>query len=182
MLRMIPVSQKQLAGVCETTYRADYQGVEMKLELKRISLWATIKISFLINLVFGFVVGCFYALLLLMISSMPSAAFRDSEFDQLSSMFGVLAIFVPFFVAFFAAIINTIFAFILVVVYNFSARTMGGLELDFASIIESTASLAPIAPVPAPIPTTPPAPQPEPPSTQPPDDQTPTEPSQDYRP
>lgn len=153
----------------------------MKLELKRISLWATIKISFLVNLVFGFILGCFYALLLVMISSMPSAAFRDSEFDQLSGMFGVLAIFVPFFFAFFAAIVNTLFAFILVVVYNFSARTMGGLELDFASIIESTATLAPITAVPAPIPATPPTPQPEPTTPQTPDDQTPTEPSQDYR-
>lgn len=173
--------QKQLAGIAETTYRAVYQGVEMKLELKRISLWATIKISFLVNLVLGFVVGCFYALLLVMISSIPSAAFRDSEFDQLSGMFGVLAIFVPFFFAFFAAIFNTIFAFILVVVYNFAARTMGGLELDFNSIIESTATLAPIAAVPAPIPTTPIALPPVPSPAHSPDDQTPTEPPQDYR-
>ncbi len=153
----------------------------MKLELKRISLWTTIKISFVVNLVLGFVLGCFYAFLLVAISSMPSAAFRDSELEQFSGMFGAVALFVPFFFAFMMAIVNTILAFIMVVVYNFSARMMGGLELEFAKVDEPVPTLAPIVTVPPAAPPAPPVPNHDTPLRDLPDEQRPTEPPQDYR-
>ncbi len=153
----------------------------MKLELKRISLWATIKISFVVNLVLGFVLGCFYAFLLVAISSLPSAAFRSSELEQFSGMFGVVALFVPFFFAFMAAIFNTILAFILVVVYNFSARMMGGLELEFIRIDEPGTQLAPAITVPPIPPSAPPAPFQDTPLQNSSGEQRPPEPPQDYR-
>lgn len=152
----------------------------MKLELKRISLWATIKISFIINLVLGFIVGCFYALMLVAISAMPSA-FQNNEFEQFSGVFGAVALLMPFFFAFMMAIVNTILAFIMVVVYNFSARMMGGLELEFAKVDEPGTTLAPIVTVPPVPPPAPPVPNSDTPLRGSSEEQRPTEPPQDYR-
>lgn len=152
----------------------------MKLELKRISIWATIKISFVINLVFGFILGCFYALLFAAMSMLPTSAFQNGELDRISGAFGVLALFIPFFVAFTAAILNTILAFILVIVYNFSARLMGGLELEFAKIDDQGPALAPVVTVPAVTPTAPVQPPPTP-SPHSPYDRPPTAPPEDYQ-
>ncbi len=153
----------------------------MKLELKRISIWPTIKISFVLNLVFGFVVGCFYALFFAAIAMLPSAAFRESEMSQLSGAFGAIALFLPFIFAFFAAIVNTILAFVAVVVYNFAARTMGGMELEFAKIDDPLATRSPNVVVPPPIPPVPPAPETPPQAPYSPYSQKPAEPPQDFQ-
>lgn len=150
----------------------------MKLELKRISLWSTVKMSFVLNLVFGFVVGCFYALLLAAILAIPSSAFREAETDSLRNLGGVFLLFLPFFVAFFLAILNTIFAFIMVVVYNFIGRTMGGLELEFANIDGPVAPPAPSVVYQQPVPPAPPAP---PPPIASPYGPKPSEPPQDFQ-
>ncbi|MGB5105676.1 MAG: DUF3566 domain-containing protein [Candidatus Zixiibacteriota bacterium] len=148
----------------------------MKLELKRISLWATIKISFVLNLVFGFVVGCFYALIFAAIAVLPSAAFQDSPVGEIT---GVFALMIPFFMAFFVAVINTIFAFVLVLVYNFAARTMGGFEFEFSKV-DDPATTAPPAVTTIPTPPTPPTPAQPPQSPYSPYSQRPTEPPQDF--
>jgi hypothetical protein len=130
----------------------------MKLELKHISLWSTVKMSFVLNLVLGFIVGCFYSLILAAVLALPSAAFRDAEADGLRNLGGVFLLFFPFLMAFGAAIFNTIFAFIMVVVYNFMGRTVGGLELEFAHIDERAAPAAPAVVYQQPVPPAPPAP------------------------
>lgn len=146
----------------------------MKLELKRISLWATIKISFILNLVIGFVVGCFYALIFASLAMLPSASLQDSPFGEIS---GVVALIIPFFMAFFVAVMNTILAFLLVVVYNFAARTMGGMEFEFLNIEAQSIPATPVIP---PLPSAPPPPSPPSQSPYSPYSQKPNEPPQDF--
>ena len=147
----------------------------MKLELKRISLWSTVKMSFVLNLVFGFIVGCFYSLMLAAILALPTSAFREAEADGLRSLGGVFLLFLPFLLAFGAAIFNTIFAFIMVVVYNFMGKTVGGLEMEFANIDEPAPPAAPAVIYQQPVPPAPPTPVESPYATKP------SEPPQDFQ-
>lgn len=149
--------EKCLAVIGQNSYRAGFQGVEMKLELKRISLWATVKISFLLNLVFGFVVGCFYGMIFAMIAAIPSPGLEDSPLSQIS---GVFALMLPFIMAFGLAVFNTIFAVIMLLVYNLAARMMGGMEFEFAKVDEQVAVMTPSIPIPPPAPAPPPVAEP----------------------
>ena len=84
----------------------------------------------MVSLVLGFLFGVFYALFIAFIMAVGSSIdpYASQEFGAISA--GILVIFVPIFMAFFMAVSNSIAALVCAVVYNFVARTMGGIEYD----------------------------------------------------
>lgn len=113
----------------------------MKYELKRISVWSVIKISFLINLVLGFLVGIFYAFMLMLITMMPMYYMSDelgSGFP--AALSGIMLIILPILMAGIMSVMNTILAAIATLVYNLSAKLVGGLEWELAQVTEKVAA------------------------------------------
>jgi hypothetical protein len=108
----------------------------MKLELKRISVWAAVKVSFILNLIFGFLYGILYSMILLVISSLPTAAMGDEAPRLFSAFAGIAAIFLPFIVAIFCAVFGTFFVAISVALYNLIVKLTGGFMLEFDQIVE----------------------------------------------
>lgn len=123
----------------------------MKYELKRISVWSVIKVSFLVNLVVGFLMGILYAFFIMMFAFLPMT-FMPSEVrsEVPIAMSGVLLIVVPIFVAGMAAIFNTILAAIAALVYNLAAKLVGGLEWTLQevkpTVVQPVVQTAPPAP------------------------------------
>lgn len=115
----------------------------MKLELKRISVWAAVKISFVLNLIFGFLYGILYSIILLFISSLPMAAMGEDAPMGFAAFAGIAAIFLPFFLAFFFAVIGTIFVAISAALYNLIAKLTGGYVLEFDQLVEVAPASAP---------------------------------------
>lgn len=113
----------------------------MKYELKRVSVWSVIKISFVLNFILGFIVGLFYALILLALASLPASVLGEESGGIFSALAGVAVFLLPFLFAFFLGVIYTIAAAIAAFAYNLVAKVTGGFELEFASI----ASIVPIA-------------------------------------
>jgi hypothetical protein len=113
----------------------------MKLELKKISVWAAVKVSFVLNLILGFIMGIFYAIFLLLIASLPMMG------EDLPSTFtafaGIAAIFLPFIFAFFAGVMYTIVVAISVIAYNLVVKLTGGLEFELNQVVEVVPVAAP---------------------------------------
>lgn len=154
----------------------------MKYELKSIGYWSAIKISFVLNLIIGFIVGVFYALFMGIILSLATQFPMFSEFSGAygeEPSIGALIIILPIMFSFMAAVFNTIFVIIAVFIYNMSAKLIGGLEMEFTEIrIQPVAvspasqpAAQPVRPEPAPPPPPPPV-EPLPPDMTPPDEQT----------
>lgn len=151
----------------------------MKYEIKAIGYWSVIKISFILNLVIGFIFGIFYALFMGAILSiaeqfggMPSMP--AETFDTLST--GAMIIIFPIMFSLMGAFFNTILALIITFVYNIIARLMGGLEFELSEIRVQPVSYAPSQPQyyqpqsqppPAPPKPSPPASTPPPAESQP---------------
>lgn len=147
----------------------------MRYELKSIGIWPFIKVVFFLNLVFGFLFGVFYAIILVPIMSAVSSmtGFESPGMDQMPSI-GSLLIIMPIMFALFSAVFNTILALIVAAVYNGIARLLGGFEFNFDALVEAAPVHATHAAGPqasylaqAPSPTAPPeAPSPPPPPPQ----------------
>ncbi len=114
----------------------------MRYELKSISLWAFVKVSFFLNIIVGFIVGLLYALFfgvfMTILSRIPGMA--SSEFDSKSLPVGFLIIILPILFAVLGAFFNTVFGAIIVFIYNMIARIVGGMELDFQPVQEAMPS------------------------------------------
>jgi hypothetical protein len=120
----------------------------MRYEIKSIGLWAFIKVSFLFNLVAGFLCGLFLGLLIAFATSLiyqyPELEGLFGE-DLLSMSADALIVFLPILCALGAALFNTILGVILVLVYNVIARLVGGYEIVL-EMTERTATGPPQAP------------------------------------
>lgn len=109
----------------------------MRYELRSIGIWALIKVSFFLNLIFGFIFGIFYSLILIPMTRMV-AQFADLETLQYESDATAGMLFVlPFFFALFAAFINTMFVALIGAIYNGIARITGGFEMRFEKTPET---------------------------------------------
>jgi hypothetical protein len=132
----------------------------MKYELKRISVWSVIKVSFLVNLVVGFLMGILYAFFIMIFAFLPMT-FMPSEVrsEVPIAASGILLIIVPIFVAGMAAIFNTIFAAIAALVYNLAAKLVGGLEWTLEEVKPAVVLQPATRTAPPPEPPSPPPPQ-----------------------
>jgi hypothetical protein len=116
----------------------------MKLELKRIGVWSVIKISFILNLMLGFVIGIFYAFLFIFMASLPMTLSNEESAGVFSAFAGVAAILLPFICAIGCAVFNTLFAAICGLVYNLLVRATGGIELEFSQVVQMVPAGAPV--------------------------------------
>ena len=104
----------------------------MRYELKSVPIWPLAKVAFFVHLVFGFVVGLFYAMaivpLMALMANIPQ--FQNEGFDMAAAPVGVLIVLMPIFMALSSAFFGTVGSVILGAVYNLIARMLGGLELN----------------------------------------------------
>lgn len=106
----------------------------MKYELKRVSVWSVVKITFFLSLITGFLFGLFYALLIMMIAALP-ISMRDGEGSGFLAAFaGIAAFMLPFIFAIFSAVFNSILATIGTFAYNQIAKMTGGIEWELREI------------------------------------------------
>ncbi len=144
----------------------------MKLHLKRLSIWPIIKVTFLVSIVFGFLVGLMMALFFGFFMALASSFDPNGAKDFGIASAGIMVVFLPIFYAFAIAVGNTLFALVSAAVYNFVARTMGGLEYEVEvmegnslSQVEAAVPAPPSQPSSPPPPSPPPPPRPEEPPT-----------------
>jgi len=103
----------------------------MKFELKRISVWSTIKIGFFLWGLIGFLAGIYTALMLPFISSMMGSL--GSTMGGMDDL-GVIALFLfPIMYSIMAAVMGTILTIILTGFFNLLCRFLGGIELELES-------------------------------------------------
>jgi hypothetical protein len=106
----------------------------VRYELRSIGIWALIKVSFFLNLIFGFIFGIFYALILLPLTRLVTQLSEVESLQYESDATMGLLFLLPFLFALFAAFINTLFAALIGALYNGIVRITGGLEFNFEKI------------------------------------------------
>ncbi|MCX6834727.1 MAG: hypothetical protein NTW07_06260 [candidate division Zixibacteria bacterium] len=110
----------------------------MRYEIKSLGIWSFVKVSFFLHLVIGFVLGLFYAALLMMVFAVASSAPLDEmgglPFD-LQAVGPLLMIILPIAMAVGGAVFGTLFGVLVVAAYNLIARMAGGVEFDFEPVV-----------------------------------------------
>lgn len=105
----------------------------MRYELRSIGIWSFVKVAFFVNLVAGFVSGILYALffgaMMAAMSQLPQFGGALEPMNGIGT--GVMLVLFPIMGAFSAAFFGTLFGLLFVIVYNLTARLIGGLELNF---------------------------------------------------
>ena len=103
----------------------------MQYELRSIGIWALIKVSFFLNLIFGFIFGIFYALILIPLTRLVTQLTEVESLQYESDTTMGLLFLLPFLFALFAALFNTLLAALIGALYNGIARITGGFEFSF---------------------------------------------------
>jgi len=119
---------------------------KMKLELKSIGYWSLIKLSFILNLIIGFIMGLFFAIFTGTLISIMEQFGGFAGMGMIESdmpPIGFLLIFYPFLFSFGAAFFNTILYLIIAFVYNIIAKLIGGLEFEFGEVRPALVSYGP---------------------------------------
>lgn len=143
----------------------------MRYELKTIPFWPVLKVGFFVNLAVGLLVGIVYAMFLIplmaLLSSLP--ALQSGDFDFGGAPLGMMMIVMPVVTALSWAFFGTLFLAVVALVYNLTARLVGGLELDLEKVISvpEPVRAAPESYAPARPETRPPPPPPAQPQTPP---------------
>ncbi len=145
----------------------------MRYELRSIGVWAFVRTSFFIHLVFGFILGLFYAAIFGLIMAVASSLPMDgtSGFDP-TTLGPIFIIMLPILFSVGSAVFGTLFTAILVIVYNMIVKMTGGVEFELeATTLDQMAISRPSQGSPTVIPAY--APPPPPPSSMPPAPPTP---------
>ena len=96
--------------------------------LKKIPLWPVLRMSFVVFIIIGIVIGVFYAIMLSMWGTLMSS-FADAGLgEQLGILRGLGFVLIPV-VSILYAVFGTIVVAIWVLVYNLVAAVVGGIEL-----------------------------------------------------
>jgi hypothetical protein len=100
-----------------------------KLVLKRIPLWPVIRVTFIMLLVVGILIGLFYGLLISGIGLLVGAL-GESPWGQGFNPLGNLGFLMVPVIAVLYAVFGTIWVVVVVLIYNIVAAVVGGIELD----------------------------------------------------
>lgn len=120
----------------------------MRYELKTIGLWSLLKVSFSLNLIFGFIFGLVYAFFLSVIIAFSGLLpLEELGMDPSEISFGFLFIVFPIMSSIGAAVFATLICVFGAAVYNLMARLIGGLEFELTPVNQVTS----MQPVPRPI-------------------------------
>ena len=102
----------------------------MQYEIKRLDLLSVFKISFLIYLVLGFVIGIFYALILTQMLAVFSSFMNDQAFQGIAKLTGPGLIFMALVLAVFMAVLWSILTVIAAAIYNLLSGAVGGIKVE----------------------------------------------------
>ncbi len=102
----------------------------MQYEIKRLDLLSVLKVSFLINLVLGFLIGIFYALILTQMMAVFSSFMDDQALSGIAKLTGPGLIFMALFLAVFFAIFWSIMLVIAAAIYNLLSGAVGGIKVE----------------------------------------------------
>jgi len=108
----------------------------MRLELKRIEIWAVVKIVFLISLLIGFIISLLYAGFFMVMGSFMGAIGGEDITPMLPAS-GVVALVIIIFGTIGIAVVYTIAAAIFVAIYNIFSRFTGGFIVNFENLDQS---------------------------------------------
>jgi hypothetical protein len=125
----------------------------MYFELKSVNVWTMIKIWFFLNLILGLGLGVFYTLFsVLTMAAAGELLFLRVGIDPNQFSPGQMLVMLPIAFALGHAVFGTLLVAVLSVVYNISARLVGGLHFEMVSDDEDPESeLPPEMPAAAPI-------------------------------
>ncbi|MCX5753818.1 MAG: DUF3566 domain-containing protein [Candidatus Krumholzibacteria bacterium] len=96
--------------------------------LKKIPLWPVLRMSFVVFIIIGIVIGVFYAVMLSMWGAFMSSFTEAGLGSQVAMLRGLGFILIPV-IAIMYAISGTIVVAIWTIVYNLIAAVVGGIEL-----------------------------------------------------
>ena len=124
----------------------------MTYEVKRFDLLSVFKVSFLIYLAVGFLIGIFYALIIVKMMTAFSPLLESEMFEGFGQIGMMGAMMMALFMAIFMAVIWSIITVIAAGIYNVLCSFVGGvkLELDAVSVGYPQAGVPPVQPPPAP--------------------------------
>jgi len=96
--------------------------------LKKVPVWPVMKVTFIICLVLGIILGLFYAFLLSGWSFLANSFMASEMSGEMNIIRGLGFVMIPFF-AIFYAIVGAVWALIAALLYNLIASAVGGVEL-----------------------------------------------------
>ncbi len=106
----------------------------MTYEIKRFDLLTVFKVSFLVYLVIGFLIGILYALVIMKMMAFVSPFLDNPMFSEFGEIGFFAAIVMALFMAIFLAVIWSIITVIAAAVYNVMAGVVGGLRLELSEV------------------------------------------------
>jgi len=123
----------------------------MTYEIKRFDLLTVFKVSFLVYLVVGFLIGLLYGLILVKMISTFGPLMENELFEGFGEVGFIAAITLALFMAVFIAIVWSIITVIAAGIYNVICGWIGGLRLELEAapdVYSQTAVSPPTAPPP----------------------------------
>ncbi len=103
--------------------------------LKKIPLWPVLRMSFVVFIIIGIVIGVFYAFMLSMWGALMGSFAEAGLGEQFGMLRGLGFVLIPV-IAIMYAVFGTIVVAIWTLVYNLIAAVVGGVEL----VLEETGS------------------------------------------
>jgi hypothetical protein len=106
----------------------------MQYEINRFDLLTVFKVSFLVYLVVGFLIGILYSLIIVQILMMMGPMLESPVFDDFGSIGFMGAVTLAIFMAIFMAVVWSIITVIAAGIYNLIAGWVGGLKLELNQV------------------------------------------------
>ena len=125
----------------------------MTYEIKRFDLLTVFKVSFLVFLVVGFLIGLLYGLILVKMISTFGPLMESELFENFGEVGFIAAITLALFMAVFLAIVWSIITVIAAGIYNVICGWIGGLRVELETVpglYPQTSVSPPAAPPPQP--------------------------------
>ncbi len=102
----------------------------MTYEIKRFDLVSVFKVSFLIYLVIGLLIGLFYSLIIGAVFQAFAPLMEDRALLDMGKIAGGSLFVLALFVAVFMAVVWSVLTVIAVALYNVLAGNFGGIKMD----------------------------------------------------
>lgn len=106
----------------------------MTYEIKRFDLLTVFKVSFLIYLIIGFLVGILYGMILMKMMSAFAPLLENQLFEGFQGIGFMAALTLAFFTAIFLAVIWSIITVIAAGLYNVLSGWIGGFKVEMEMI------------------------------------------------
>jgi hypothetical protein len=103
-------------------------------EVKRFDLLTVFKVSFLVYLAVGFLLGILYGLIIVQILSTVGPMMDNAMFDDFGNMGFTAAVTMALFMAIFMAVIWSIVTVIAAGIYNLVSGWVGGVQVELSGV------------------------------------------------